>query len=53
MAANSGSIGNTDSGRRGRGIPKSQSVKGTNPVTVKQVKERRGLAPQKRPKTGR
>lgn len=37
-------IGNTDDSKRGRGIAKTQTVKGTNPVTVKQVAERRGLA---------
>lgn len=39
-------VGNTDDSKRGRSLTKTNGVKGTNPVTLQQVAERRGLAPQ-------
>lgn len=44
------SVGNTDDSKRGRGLTKTNGVKGTNPVTTRQVAERDGLAQQDRAK---
>ena len=43
------SVGNLDDDKRGRNISRTQgTVKGTNPVTVEQVKSRRGLKQPRR-----